>query len=286
MAINNLELQALAYDRDFISTDGYLNYGSQTEGFHYQKRDFLFFSGVWRNQQVKSLIGQKANGSKSLIVGHSDHYLHPWQARLLRLRGTHKIFSTNATPLKGLVTPIPQGLTNNCDDGPLHRVLGNTDHILAAWSRQTSRDSFSGSCYVNFSINTNRSVRSNVVKVAGSLSNGVSQRYEMTDGGRTSYLRDLRKYNFILCPEGNGMDTVRVWETLYMGGFPIVVRTPYMQAILKDLPVVWVSQWKEITEQGFLEKSWDNLKSTPHDVNRLRLSWWTSFMLSSVTPVG
>jgi len=73
--------------------------------------------------------------------------------------------------------------------------------------------------------------------------------------------------------------------TLYMGG-PIVVRTLYMQALLEHIPVVWVSHWIEITEQGFLEKSGNNLNSKPHDANRLRLSWWRGFMWSSVTPSG
>ena len=106
----------------------------------------------------------------------------------------------------------------------------------------------------------------------------------MTAEGRTLYLKDLRKYNFVLCPAGNGMDTHRVWETLYMGGYPIVLRTPYMQAILKHLPVAWVTNWREITEQGFLEKSWNTLQSESHDIDRLRLSWWRNFMLNSMTP--
>jgi hypothetical protein len=94
------------------------------------------------------------------------------------------------------------------------------------------------------------------------------------------YLKDLHKYNFVLCPAGNGMDTHRVWETLYMGGYPIVLRTPYMEAILRNLPVVWISNWRQITEHEFLEKSWEALQFERHDANRLRLSWWKNFMIT------
>jgi len=280
MAFVDQELVRLAREQDFITTDGYLEFAIHAEGFHYQKRDFLFFSGRWRGEKITRFVGRKYYSSETLIVGHSDYYLHPWQAKMLKIRGTRKIFSTNATPVKDLVMPIPQGLTNNCDDSPLHRVLGNSNLILDALLSQKHRDPFTGSCYVNFSIDTNESIRSNVVQVARSLPNTVFQRYDMTNEGRTSYLQDLRKYNFVLCPQGNGMDTHRVWETLYMGGYPVVIRTPYMEKILEILPVVWVSDWKEINENGFLENSWNSLETQIHDTERLRLSWWTSFMQS------
>jgi hypothetical protein len=282
MALKDSDLVALAHGKDFISTDGYLGFSLQHQEFLYVKRDYLFRSGVWRDVSRKALIREGSAAFKAVIVGHSDYYLHPWQAKLLGMRGIRKIFATNATPFKELVTPIPKGLTNNCDDSALHRILGNPDHITSAWLGQSTRDRFSGSCYVNFSIDTSKSVRSTVDKVAHSLSNSVFRRYEMTNQGRTSYLRDLRKYNFVLCPQGNGIDTVRVWETLYMGGYPIVIRTPYMQSILRDLPVVWISNWDEILNRGFLEKSWKDLDAATYDVDRLRLSWWTNFMHTDV----
>ena len=36
-----------------------------------------------------------------------------------------------------------------------------------------------------------------------------------------------RKYNMTLCPAGNGLDTYRIWETLYRGGLPIVDRNTW-----------------------------------------------------------
>jgi hypothetical protein len=36
-----------------------------------------------------------------------------------------------------------------------------------------------------------------------------------------------RKYNMTLCPAGNGLDTYRIWETLYRGGLPIVDRNDW-----------------------------------------------------------
>ena len=40
--------------------------------------------------------------------------------------------------------------------------------------------------------------------------------------GRKEFLKDIRNHEFVLCPRGNGVDTHRLWETLYMGSIPIV----------------------------------------------------------------
>ena len=167
------DLSALMNDKDFISTDGYLDFALQNQDFHYSKRDFLFHSGVWRGEPQKALIRQHSGAFKAVIIGHSDHYLTSYQARLLSLRGVRHIFATNATPLAGLVTPIPQGLTNDCDDSPAHRILGNSDLIMAARSIQPVRDEFRASCYVNFAADTSMSIRSAVVRFARSIPNSV-----------------------------------------------------------------------------------------------------------------
>jgi hypothetical protein len=40
------------------------------------------------------------------------------------------------------------------------------------------------------------------------------------------YLGELSKHYFCLCPRGNGIDTHRFWEALYLGVIPVVVNTP------------------------------------------------------------
>ena len=35
------------------------------------------------------------------------------------------------------------------------------------------------------------------------------------------YLDSLIRYKYVLCPEGNGIDTHRFWETIYAGSIPV-----------------------------------------------------------------
>jgi hypothetical protein len=43
-----------------------------------------------------------------------------------------------------------------------------------------------------------------------------------------------RKYNMTLCPAGNGLDTYRIWETLYRGGLPIVDRNDWTENMVRS----------------------------------------------------
>ena len=61
------------------------------------------------------------------------------------------------------------------------------------------------------------------------------------------YASVAAEHRFVACPEGNGMDTHRFWETLYRGSIPIVIDSPFIRN-LQDLgvPMVVLKDWSEI----------------------------------------
>lgn len=63
-----------------------------------------------------------------------------------------------------------------------------------------------------------------------------------------SYHEILSKYEFCICPEGNGADTHRFWEALYLKSIPIVVRNDFIEIILEktDIPMVVLNSWDEL----------------------------------------
>jgi hypothetical protein len=52
----------------------------------------------------------------------------------------------------------------------------------------------------------------------------------------------------MICPQGNGVDCHRNWEVLYLKRVPIMKRTPYLQELYKDYPVLWVDDYAEVTK--------------------------------------
>jgi len=103
----------------------------------------------------------------------------------------------------------------------------------------------------------------------------------MTDEGCISYLSKLRSSNFTLCPEGNGIDMHRLWETLYMGGIPIVKSNSAIDSLVSDLPVLVVQSWNYVLNQEYLEEQWHSLHRDKWNFSKLRTSYWLDQINSS-----
>ena len=74
-----------------------------------------------------------------------------------------------------------------------------------------------------------------------------------------NFIGDVKEYDrkffnimldhlFIACPEGNGIDTHRFWETLYMGRYPVVLHNRVNDAF-SDLPVLILNKWEDFEKE-------------------------------------
>lgn len=87
------------------------------------------------------------------------------------------------------------------------------------------------------------------------------------------YLTEMKRHQFVLCPSGNGIESARNWETLYMGRIPIFKRHPYLEAMFKDFPCVFADDFTEITED-FLA---DHLYLARHKIDTDKLDLYKVF---------
>lgn len=71
------------------------------------------------------------------------------------------------------------------------------------------------------------------------------------------FLYNLSQSKFMICPRGNAIDCHRNWEVLYMRRVPVMKRHPYLEELYKDLPVLFVNHYSEVTEELLIEN--DNL---------------------------
>ncbi len=58
------------------------------------------------------------------------------------------------------------------------------------------------------------------------------------------YFIDLGRSKFVVCPEGTGIDTHRVYESLFCGATPVVLHSP-LDPLYEKLPVCIVSKWTD-----------------------------------------
>lgn len=63
------------------------------------------------------------------------------------------------------------------------------------------------------------------------------------------YLQAIKDHKFVLCPSGNGIESARNWETLYMRRVPVFKRHPYLEEMFKDFPAVFVDDFSEVTQE-------------------------------------
>lgn len=95
--------------------------------------------------------------------------------------------------------------------------------------------------YFNFKINTNIEKRRPCYEI---LKNHLIW---LDNINPTSNLYRLKEYKFCICPEGNGVDTHRIWECLYLKVVPIVLNTPFTQILTKyKVPLVVLNNWSDI----------------------------------------
>lgn len=87
-----------------------------------------------------------------------------------------------------------------------------------------------------------------------------------------NYITNVRHHKFVLCPEGNGMDTHRTWETLYLGNIPIEKRNKNNR-FYTDLPILFVDEWEEVTEE-LLRKAYWTIKLQDWNMEKLDMQYW------------
>ncbi len=273
-------LHELHLENSFISSDAYLNHSSICDECRYHRSDALFRGRNWRGTRLPSLLSTSFKKEKGpLILGHSDQMTGVGRVLLLRFLGYRNISGINVTKFRSISTPIPIGLTNNTNESEYHRLFGNNDHLLKANQVDFLQQS-NGLVYGCFSTNTNPKERSPLAKLL-LQSKHTFEEPEFSVNGRIRYLECLRKYAFTACPVGNGIDTHRLWEVLYMGGIPVIKKNLVLESMLEELPFVLVDDWEQINNDRFLQDSWDRLSKYPYyNFEKLRFQYWINLLHS------
>lgn len=82
----------------------------------------------------------------------------------------------------------------------------------------------------------------------------------------------LATYRFVVSPHGGGWDCYRTWEILFMGSYPIV-KTSQIDILYKDLPVLIVKEWSDITPE-LMNRTYHEFMSKTWNFDQLYLSYW------------
>jgi hypothetical protein len=63
------------------------------------------------------------------------------------------------------------------------------------------------------------------------------------------YFENLKKSKFVISPEGNGLDTHRIWEALILNAIPIMITTSFTKNLKKlGVPGIYLKSWDELLD--------------------------------------
>lgn len=212
---------------------------------------------------------------KALVFSDSDHSLKQKDILFLKKLGAQKIFAANTSSgFSGFVETIPLGVADNSMHSPLYPYL-NADIFLQADASSNFPTKFDGSIYLNVTTANAPKVRMPLVDELRDHPRAKILKPAFTLSGRMDFLRNIRENCLIPCPSGNGRDTHRLWETLYMGGTPVMIEDTFNKRLLDGLPVLFVKTWHDLWDQDLMEQLWYETTTRTYSFEKLYFSFWS-----------
>jgi hypothetical protein len=182
-------------------------------------------------------------------------------------------FGQNINCENSRITSLPIGLENTKN----WTKFSKRDLLYSTANKKINPTKLS---YANFSLYTNLVERS---KCYGLVSNSTfitnKTIHNVVQDDYQNWIDEVLDHEYILCPMGNGIDTHRFWETLYLGRIPITTRNANTK-FYERLPVLFIDDWTEITEELLRSKIEFFSDMSNFDFDLLKMSYWKKQILS------
>jgi hypothetical protein len=102
--------------------------------------------------------------------------------------------------------------------------------------------------------------------------------YNLNNTNYENYVNHLCKSKYVICPPGNGPDTHRLWETLGANAIPIVLRTPFINQLIRTFPSIPL-----LVVNDFNDIDYDNLNYAPYFTPILSKQYWECKFRTPIT---
>lgn len=204
--------------------------------------DVIFCESEKAGDQFLQVV-KKINARFVLLLGNSDKNHGQNLTELMhKLPSGISIFAQNLVEQVDGVNPLPIGLEN------AWRVNFGRVGDFKSLRRRLQHKAFR--VMWRFSEQTNPSVRVSVADQLSTIAVADLQPYLSPANHRKA----LARYAFVASPPGNGLDTHRTWEAMYLHCVPIVLRSEMTEQYDSlGLPIWVVDNYKEIEQHD--EKS-------------------------------
>ena len=171
-------------------------------------------------------------------------------------------FTVNAGFQEPNLHPIPIGIASSFS---LKNLVAND--FLDFREDNFKKDKVS--LYINFQKNTNFKERNNLADEFGDKE---WINIDVPNLDKDTYMKKVEESSFVLCPWGNGIDTHRIWEALYLGSIPITKYHPTFH-FAKNLPILFVDEYSDIS-YSLLDNYLKNFRKEDYNFEVLTKNYW------------
>ena len=258
---------------DLITQTKYIDLANRNSDTHV----FMFTDSIEHNTQT-DYRGQITPATfpppqPCWITGMSDYSVGPENSS--RFDGLYKKwFAINVRRTDPRIVPVPLGVDTHSDLA----VENENDKIIYDVSR-AEVNPVDTLAYMNFNVYTYPQERAILDLYFSELP------WVKSDVGKRipyqTYCENVRSHKFTFCPRGNGPDTHRFWESIYLGSIPIVLDYPEMETFFTKLPVVKVKSWFAVTDE-LLEIEYERISETDYDFSIMRFPEWEDKILNYI----
>lgn len=182
-----------------------------------------------------------------------------------------KWYAINIAEDSDSLISIPLGLANL---HPKNINLNNFKNLTLSHDSYFHNSSKPSKLYLNFQISTNYGVRAMLYKNFENKNWVVAHK---PNEDIKNYSNNLKKYKYILCPEGNGYDTHRLWEALYSGSVPVLKHKKALK-YAEHLPIIFIKDYQHLNIEN-IDSVFEELKKQSFNLEKLTFEYWSELIL-------
>jgi hypothetical protein len=263
-------------DTSFINKNDYI-FGEIFES-EFQKLDNIFYSKI---DNVWEFLYNAKNITKPfvLVTHNGDYAVTKEMSDFIESLPNLKMwFGQNIDCINKRIHSIPIGLENTKNWTKFSKM----DLLHEASTKKVDPNNL---VYANFSIWTNPNERNKCYQIVKNsnyitnkcLNNVVQDEYE-------NWLNECLDHHYVLCPRGNGIDTHRFWETLYLGRIPITIKNSNTR-FYENLPVLLIDDWSELREDLLIKKIDFFSNKSNFDIDLLKMNYWKNKIHKKISEI-
>ncbi len=216
---------------------------------------------------------KKLNNDVVFVTGNSDYSINDALVNDAP-KNIKKWFCQNRNSDNDLLESIPIGLENYIpcsreNHGYVWPHALGKPKVLDDYKNKKITN-FSNLIYANFSAHTNRLHRNQIKKHISNL-NFITWEEGLA---YPRFVLNLLDHQSTLCPDGNGFDTHRLYESLHLNRVGITFNSNQFKYLHHKFPVLLIEDINELSDEKEMTKRIKEINNTKYDLNCLDVNYW------------